>query len=358
MSFNLAEYGFPLSGRETPRQVPAVRVPIPAVIVLIIAVMGGVWWHGTKDKDFLTPPSAEKLQEVRARVESSFPQTGRVEAVTPEPAKPTDSPEPVVESAPEPTIDLGDLSLPPTLTLYGDRSPQGAAALIALAAALEEKGQFQRALLAWERVLDLSKPSETETNTAISSIKRLRPTLPDWNTDPAKKIPVVLHAGTGKKMAGTLTPVLEQVAREVEKASAGLVKVTTSVTAGKSNAKGASPVALWLSGPAKSTVSTEVLSFTVDSPDALHREVLTTIFQLVRGFLSQTTSYTPPAALAEKENPEDALNHRITRLCWNEFAASLNLPPKKVESPVKKTEPPPRKTAPPVKKSPASPKKP
>ena len=313
------------------------RVPIPAVILLIIAVVGGMWWHGTREKDFTTPPSPAKLREIRTRVESSFPQNDKVADAISVPAKPIEPPKPVVvEPPPKPEIDLGDLTAQPTLTQYGERSPQGAPHLMELAAALEEKGQFQRALLAWERVLDLTKADENQAKAAVSAIRRLRPTLPDWNTDPAKAIAIKLHAGTGKKMAKTLTPVLEQAARDIEKASAGMLKVTTEITAGKSNAKGASPVALWLAGSTKKASSTEVMSFTVESPEALHAEVMKTLFQLVRGFLGQTTSYTAPAALADQENPQDALTFRITRLCWNEFATSLNLPPKKEEKPIKK----------------------
>lgn len=51
------------------------RVPIPVVILLIFSVIGGVWWTQTRDLDFLTAPSPARLEEIRLRVESSFPQT-------------------------------------------------------------------------------------------------------------------------------------------------------------------------------------------------------------------------------------------------------------------------------------------
>ncbi len=311
------------------------RVPIPIVILLVIAVMGGVWWDGTRKKDFLTPPSAEKLAEVRTRAESSFPQTDKVvDAIS----EPVIVEKPVVVEAPKPEIDLGDLTAAPALTQYGDRAIRGAPHLIELAAALEAKGQFQRALLAWERVLDRAKPDATQASTAVSAIKRLRPTLPDWNTDPAKTIPIILHAGTGQKMAKALIPVLQQAARDLEKASAGMIKITAEVTAGKSNlpAKGPTPVALWLAGPLKKSVSTEVMSFTVTAADSSQQELMKTVFELIRNYLGRATCFTPPAALADQENPQDALNFRITRQCWNEFATSLNVPPKKEEKPVKK----------------------
>ena len=311
------------------------RVPIPVVIFLIIAVIGGIWWDGTRKMDFLTPPSPEKLAEIRTRVESSFPQSDKVADAISEPIIVE---KPVAVETPKPEINLGDLAAAPTLAQYGDRAAQGAPALIELAAALEAKGQFQRALLAWERVLDRAKPDANQASSAVSAIKRLRPTLPNWNTDPAKAIAITLHAGTGQKMAKALTPVLQQAARDLEKASAGMIKITAEVAAGKSNlpAKGPTPVALWLAGPLKKSVSTEVMSLTVQAADSSHQELMKTIFELVRNYLGQTTTFTPPSALADEENPQDALNFRVTRLCWNEFATSLNVPPKKEEKPVKK----------------------
>ncbi len=314
------------------------RVPIPVVLLLIIAVVGGVWWNGTRGKDFLTPPSAKELRDVRTRVESSFPQAAEFDDAISEPVARAEPEPPTAVEPPKPEIDLGDPEASPELTEYADRSPEGAAHLIALAMALEERGHFQRALLAWERVIDLTKPDADQTTTAVSAIKRLRPTLPDWNTDPSKAIAIALHGGTGRTMAKSLTPVLEQAARDLEKASAGILKVTTKVTAAKSNlsAKGPTPVALWLTGPAKTARSTEVLSVTVESPQVLHQEVLTTVFQLVRNHLNQSTSYTTPAALAEQENPLEALSYRFTRLGWSEFATHLNLPVEKTPPAAKK----------------------
>lgn len=51
------------------------RVPIPAVISLVLAVLAGVWWTNTRDLDFTTPPSSAHLEEIRLKIESSFPQT-------------------------------------------------------------------------------------------------------------------------------------------------------------------------------------------------------------------------------------------------------------------------------------------
>lgn len=308
------------------------RVPIPVVILLVLAVVGGVWWETTRHMDFLTPPPAARLEEIRVKIESSLPRADQMDDAISVPAVVKETKPPPMEE-PKPTIDLGDLTTPPTLQNYGELSPQGSAYLIELATRLEEKGEFQRALLAWERVIDFTKPDESQAAAAVSSIKRLRPTLPDWNAKPEAAIPITLHAGTGKTLAKTLAPILEGVARDLERASSGTVKVKAAVTAGKTNTstKGPVPVALWLAGPDKKSTSTEVLSFTVDSPDALRQDILKTVFLLVRSHLSRSTAFTPPAGLGDGENPRDALNFRVTRLCWSEFASALTLPPKKGE---------------------------
>lgn len=314
------------------------RVPIPVVFFLIIAVVGGVWWNGTRGKDFLTPPSAEESRDLRMRLESSFPQATEFDNAISEPLARAGPEKPVASEPPKPEIHLGNPEALPDLAEYADRSPEGAAHLMELAVALEERGHFQRALLAWERVIDLTKPDDDQMMTAVSAIKRLRPTLPDWLPDTSKAIAITLHAGTGKTMAKSLTPILEQAARDLEKASAGVLKVTAKVTAAKGNlsAKGPTPVALWLAGPTKMSRSTGVLSFTVESPQVLHQEVLATVFKLVRSHIDQTTSYTTPAVLTEQENPLEALSYRFTRLCWSEFGTTLSLPVEKSPPPAKK----------------------
>ena len=313
----------------SPRHVAAVRVPIPVVLLLVLAVVGGVWWFNTRHMDFLTPPTEARLEEIRIKVESSLPRGDLMtDAVSAPPVLQEPESAPVVET--KPAIDLGDLSVPPALSSYKDFAPKGPANMIEVAKALEEKGEFQRALIAWERVIDLTQADEAQAALAVSSIKRLRPTLPDWNTNAATMTSITLNAGTGTKLAKALTPVLESVARDLERASSGTIKVKAVVTAGKSSklAKGPSPVAIWLAGPDKKSASTDVLSFTVDSPDALRETILKNVFQLVRSQLARGGAYIPPSALADKESPQDALNSRVTRLCWSEFAASLNLVPK------------------------------
>jgi hypothetical protein len=307
-----------------------VRVPIPVVLFLALAVVGGVWWGKTRDYDFMTPPSEARLEEIRQELESSFPEGDQPEDAISVPVSVPEPPPPPVKV--EPAFDLGDPMSKPELDAYADRARLGAKHFVELAKRLEAAGYFQRALLAWERVLDQSKADEKQVSAAISGIRRLRPTLPDWNTEPAAALPITLQAGTGRSVAKRLTPVLEEVARELEHASSGIVTVKPSVAAGRDlPGKTPSPIAIWLAGPDKKSPSTEVLSFTNQTPETLREEVLKTVFVLLRGQLERGPDFTAPAALAEGEDPRDALEFRVTRRGWKEFADSLNAPPPKAE---------------------------
>ncbi len=289
-------------------------------------VVAGVWWNGTRKMDFLTPPPEAKLAAVRARTED--------ENARQRPQEPV--PDPVVKNEdqmagtpateePLPAVNLGDLTVPPTLEGYSERALDGHAKLAELAGLLEKEGHFQRALLAWERSIDLAKPSPEETAISIAAIRRLKPTLPDWNTDESTAIPVILHAGTGPTLAGTLKPALEEVAHEIDLASAGLLKVSADLAIGKRMAaKGPIPVAIWLSGPGKETASTDVLSFTAAADEVLKDEIYRTVFQLISGHLKRGAQITPPAEPVEGETALQALQSNITRLSWREFGKSLN----------------------------------
>ena len=305
------------------------RIPILLVIPLCLLIVSGVWWNGTRKKDFLTEPSGAKLAEIRVQVETANAKV-RKEEMFPEPI--AKAPEPAIAEVPAeekpPAVDLGDLAAPPILEAYSERALDGHAKLVELAGLLEQKGEFQRALLAWERSIDLAKPSPSEAAVSIAAIRRLRPTLPDWNTDPNAALPVVLHAGTGSTLAAALKPVLEEAAREITISSAGLLKVTADLAVGKRMAiKGPVPVALWLAGPTKESGSTDVLSFTVASNEVLKDEIHKTIFQLVSSQLKREGQITPPAEAAQGETVLQALQSNVTRLAWKEFAESLNTPP-------------------------------
>jgi hypothetical protein len=335
------------------RQFPGVRLPIPVVLLLCLAVVAGLWWHGTRNANFLTPPLDTKLSMIREKVASSVTRTLHPDHTVSPPvteSKPSSARPTHVEEE-RPALELGDFASPPVLHEYAEPALRGARHLIDLAGVLERKDQPQRALLAWERVLDLGDHNDSQAKTAIAAIKRLRPTLPPWNTESSKAISITLHATTGRKNVKLLKPLLDETANEIERASSGILNVNTNLIATKDGkatttkdtkaAKAATtppvpaPVAIWLTGRGKATRSTEVMSFTPETPEALAEELRKTAFNLISGHLVQGSSRTPPMPIAEGEPALDALNSHITLLYWKVLGNLLNQAPP-VKPPEKK----------------------
>jgi hypothetical protein len=303
------------------------------VLLLCLAVVTGLWWHGSRHADFLTPPPETKLAMVREKVASSLTRAVLPPDHTVSPPVPEPKPGPVRPTQAEetrPTIELGDLASPPVLHEYAEPALLGARHMINLAGLLEKKDQPQRALLAWERVLDLADHNESQAKTAIAAIKRLRPTLPPWNAEASKTISITLRAGTGRKNVKLLKPLLDETAREIERASSGILKVSTILTTskdGKVASTAPAPVALWLTGRGNFTRSTEVMSITAETPEALAEELRKTAFNLISGHIVQGSSRTPPMPIADGESAADALLSHITRLYWKVLGNLLNQPP-------------------------------
>ncbi len=302
------------------------RIPVPLALLFSVIVVAGAWWIGTRHKDFMAPPPESKLAEIREKTEAAVPNPGHDDNAVAPPAVPVPAPPP--PTPPKPVIDLGDLKNPPAITEYLNQASKGSAHLIELADLLETKGDPQRALLAWERVLDSGKPDENQVKSAVSAIRRLRPTVPNWNTDPKKTIAITLRAGAGKKTAKDLKPALEKIAKDLEHASAGILKITSVVTAGRDVKSSKPPVALWITGTNKKPGSTEILSFTLEPKNKLSVDMEKTIFEVIRGFLGHGPSQAPPPAMSKGQTPTDAIHCHVTRQFWMDLGTRLNTPPK------------------------------
>lgn len=307
------------------------RIPLLISIPLSMLTVFLVWWLGTRNMDFLAPPSEAKLRQIRAEALASLPAT-RMEddaMAIRIPLPKTDPTSPNQTTILEP-VDLGDITTPPVLDTYSDRAPEGSARLLALAAALEQAGVPQRALLAYERVLDLAQSDPEQIQSATASIRRLAPTLPLWNEDTEKALPITIHIGTGQKFAEALPEILDAITSDLNQASSGLIRFSHKLNIGRSiqATDAPTPVALWITGGGDSAPSTDALSFTIEDSEAMREDLLKTIFNLIRGHLSKAASYNPaPEAL---DDPKAALNSNITRLLWKEFGTLLN--PKEPEA--------------------------
>ncbi|MEI6606890.1 MAG: hypothetical protein WCP35_16390 [Verrucomicrobiota bacterium] len=307
------------------------RVPLSLSILLAIAVPLVVWWLGVRDMDFLTPPTEAQLTAVRQHAADALPPT---QIPNPSPAPPEAPPTPPAmpnpspEKKPVPAVEIGDLNPNPGLNTYAELAPKGARHLIELASLLETAGELPRTLLAWERVLDATAADPSQASAASAAIQRLRSALPAPKRNPGKAIQIIIHANTGGKLEASLKTHLEQAAHSLELASCGILIVTTKVTINrKSTSKSTqSTVAIWLSGSAEKSPTTETLSFTVAKSEVPLTELLRKLF-LLTGNRLQTLGFPQLIPIAADETPLHALESHVTRRHWDKFGRSLNPPP-------------------------------
>ncbi|MGJ8643951.1 MAG: hypothetical protein ACSHX9_11125 [Luteolibacter sp.] len=303
------------------------RISPLIVLPLCLLTVAFIWWSSTREMDFITPPSADRIDQIREEAIASLPVSENLNDAmaikVPIPNNDITIIDPVKIEEP---VDLGDITTPPALDTYSARAPDGADKLIALAAALEKNGSFQRALLANERVLDLAQSTPQHIYTALSNIQRIRPTLARWNRDTEASLPITIHIGTGEKFAEVLPEILGQITADLDNASSGLIKFSNQLNVGKTMqaTDAPTPVAVWITG-GDGEISTDVLSFTTNDAQALNNDLLKTVFNLIRGHLQKSASYNPaPEAV---DDPLSALNSHITRLLWQEFGTTMNPQP-------------------------------
>ncbi|MCW1887776.1 hypothetical protein OKA04_23765 [Luteolibacter flavescens] len=330
------------------------RVPILLVIPLATAAVAVPWWAWTKDMDFMTQPSEDRLRQIRSETSAALTKPHR--DTSPDAGGDVDR---EVQSPikPPPVIDPGDPLAPAALDAFREFSDKGAAALIELAVNLEEQSGNARALLAWERVIDSCKPDDAQRAAATAGIQRLRPSVAPWSVDPLSK-PLVLEAVLGKSTTShpALEGLLDEAARITANSSAGLVKFVPRVdkpdppqpakkakpkpkpkTKGKAKADPEPappppppeppPLSLQILADGEKAASTGIIELALpEDPAELRREILRGVYRLVASQLAATTDFTPPDSLSETDEPIPALSTRITRLEWSEFGKSLQSP--------------------------------
>lgn len=316
------------------------RLHYSIAVFLCIATICVVWWNGVKHKDFISPPPPGQLAKLR---EETLHNRGAPEIIArEEPAKAIlvkatalTLPNPALEKEMAQTKNevmvSGDLITAPGLDCYANLSEKGASHLIDLATLLETKGELQRSLLAWERVIDVVKPEKEQYNIAWKAMQRLKPQLPPWNIDPTACQVVVINAGCDRETAKLLEPVLAELADFLANASSGIVQVQSKIFSGPAPAKNGPqlPIALWFSGPTENSVQSKTISIPSQYNDqaAMKQVVAASAYKLIRDDIASKTAFQAPDDLKENEDASPLLASALTRLLWNEFATRLNSPP-------------------------------
>lgn len=312
------------------------RIPVPIAIASCFLAIGVSWYFSTRNADFTTPPTEADKQKVAQQWKKDIPpvpdhQPARAPATKPNTSAPRLIKPKVAKPQIQPTLlPTGNLELSPQLTEYGTLGDEGADALIRLAMNLEQKGAEQHALLAWERVLDITEATPEQAKQASTAIQRLLPNLPPWNPDPTAAITITLNAGATLKNKTPLTTALQSIAQTMEAASGHIlkVKIATAMGTGKPLDAPRVPIALWISRPGSGSTPRETPPLSIlanpDQQEKLTVQCQTAVYTLLRSHLAQHTAFTPLPEAQPTDQPEDLLRFRITRLMWREFANSLS----------------------------------
>lgn len=300
------------------------RVPFYIYIPLCILTAVTVWLFGTYEKDFMTPPTEEELNTATEKWRSKQPQTTQeLPETNKQPQLPTIKSPPVVISPPPPLLPTGDLNTAPSLAEYGTLSSEGSSAIINLARRLEDKKAPQRALLAWERVIDTTTPNKADRTKALSAIKRLKTILPPWNADPRADIRLNLHIGIGTNDPSPIKDIIQEIAQSIDLHSDHILQVTTTISTSDQPTKieSETSLALWFTLTDQVEKETEPLSLRVDltKPELAKSQLEANIYNIIKSQLMQKTSFAP---LPQIKQGQPAL-HNITRLMWREFAHTI-----------------------------------
>jgi hypothetical protein len=299
-----------------------VRLPWPIVSIAVCLVALVVWIAGTRDLDFVTPPTERELAELRGRLRVEFPNA----PVAPDPYELAADALHGPGFLPAPPIVLGDLSHRPVIDEFIEQAGRGAGHLMRLAALLEERGEPDRALLAWERVLDSAEPNPLQTRVTLSQIRRLRGEAPKWNVGGSRRSEIQLHLMVAKPHLRKLKAVAESFAMEIEEASSGGLAVELRISAireGGWKTTNHHGVMMRLSGTGDKSPTTAMMVFQAEPGDAPARWRIKLI-ELLAAHASSGFPLSPPPLDSDPSASADLLKVHVTRLFWSQLGTSLN----------------------------------
>lgn len=313
------------------------RIPYYIVIFSVIFTTLVIWHLRTKKMDFMTPkntllPSEDFGDDLATGAPVMQPKIteGPKIDLTAQSKEPEES---IVTEITE--EDLGDLQSSPGLSEYRPFARKHEPArLLALSSMLQARGDFQRALIALERIIDTAQnPNPDELKQAAQGIASLAPTLPRWSVDPTTETELTLLISTSGKASDSIKNAALEVATLIRKHSGDQLQIVPKILktpTARSSAEGntAPPLTIAFQREEfKPPVSTPVLTLRAGGENE-QDDFFKAVFRLVRGHLA-SLDYPFPENFDTPAN--ELLSLQITRLMWRDFAASLAPAPEKEE---------------------------
>lgn len=299
---------------------------------VVLAVIGTIlltWFLRTEDMDFLTPSGvavtasddSPDFVDPSVALQPEIKDQPNINGEIEQPEDPDKTSPPKIKEITR--AELGDLAASPGLNAYRDFAlSEEADRLFELSSTLRARGEFQRALLAFERIIDTNKADPKAQTEAAQGISALLKNLPSWNVDPNNEVILNLHLGTARKPSDLLKKALLEVALLIRKSSGDQLDIIPTINSSDNpDAPEDSPVALWLSTTSDEPASSAVITLRLSKDEADYLpEISLAVFKAIRSHMSQR-GYPPiPKAL---EDGQDYLSQQITRLMWRDFAQSL-----------------------------------
>lgn len=301
------------------------RVPLPVVILAVPVVIGATWWSGTRQYDFLKPPTATEIETARSRASLELARPSDLFAIDrlpenePTTAQPSPPEPPPAPKPKPPRIDVSDPAAAAPLDAWITRSDLPAGSFIELASRLEAEGHLSWARTTWERVIDLAEASSDDREVAVRAIARIRASMPPPAETPAEAPEIHLQISAPADRVGLTRRAAEEAAAALTQATDRRVKFAPKVISDSGESASLATRLVRASEAAE-----ELPSVAVDAPsdpDALRRAILQSAFKLVASELAVHDELQPISPPLEGEPPAESLATRITRRAWDDYAA-------------------------------------
>ncbi|WP_200391500.1 hypothetical protein [Roseibacillus ishigakijimensis] len=273
------------------------------------------WFWGVRKYDFMTPrtiPVRELRPDFASPVNREI-----VEAVTPYSLHPQEGKTPEI-----PEIPLGDLNASPQLDEYREQASLGAPSLLQLADRLQYEGRIQRAVLAYERVIDSTPSGGSAQEEATEALANLKESLPPWNGDLSASEPLQINLATARPPE-SLQHGITTLSSLVSVASGNLASARFEITQlpPPPASLPSLPVAMWLTVPGEEAAkpSLSVITIIPAEDEDLASELTHGLYRLIGRRLETIAQLTLPPPLLKGDEPENAIVNKLTRLAWQQI---------------------------------------
>ncbi|MFC4991226.1 hypothetical protein [Rubritalea tangerina] len=293
--------------------------------ILAICVFGSVLWFGAKNHDFTTPPTESEITHSLDNWKKKHPSLPPRKHPIPPPKEISPKTPSTPTPKKPPRIPLGDLDTRPSLDHFHQHRDFSAQSFTQLAIELESRGKIEHALLAWERVIDTTDATASESKKARQAIASLHSALPIWNADSTTNFDTVFHIHTPEPLKAEASALISQLTEEIKNSSSFLIAPQVLIkTSPQRDGFPPPPLRIWLSATGDSPKETPQLTIRLTEGDApLSEQLYMAIYRSIAGQLQQDGTLMPPASISTEDSPQTALTTYLTRLHWKRLVETL-----------------------------------